>query len=220
MTRQGEAGPDAAVLAGAAVATTSRMTAEDRRRQLVGIGVDLLSTRSIHELALDEVAAVAGVSRTLVFHYFPSKGDYFAAVVWHAGERLMAAVPFGPDTEVATRLRLMVTSFLSFVERKRGAYVALVRGASGGDPAVLAVLDEVRTNHTLRWLDAAQWPQRDALTQLVVRGWLGSLEEVALAASASGVPRDVVVDQLVAGLLADLARAAQPSTDPGQLRRG
>ena len=30
---------------------------------------------------MDEVAAEAGVSRTLVFHYFPSKGDYFAAVV-------------------------------------------------------------------------------------------------------------------------------------------
>lgn len=184
------------------------MSADDRRRQLVDIGLDLLATRSIHELALDEVAAEAGVSRTLVFHYFPSKGDYFAAVVSSAGERLMQAVPQGPETEVDTRLRLMVSSFLKFVQRKRGAYVALVRGASGGDPTVLRVLDEVRASHVLRWLDAAEWPVRDELTQLVVRGWLGCLEEVALAATDSRVPPDVVADQLVAGLLADLQRAA------------
>jgi hypothetical protein len=40
-----------------------------------------------------------------------------------------------------------------------------------------------------------------------VRGWLGSLEEVALAATTSPVPRDSVIELLVEGLLADLDRA-------------
>ena len=158
---------------------------------------------------MDEVAAEAGVSRTLVFHYFPSKGDYFAAVVSSAGERLMEAVPRDPGTDVDTRLRDMVRAFLKFVQRKRGVYVALVRGASGGDPKVLAVLDEVRTHHVIRWLDAAEWPARDDVTQLAVRGWLGSLEEVALAATTSPVPRDSVVELLVEGLIADLERAGR-----------
>ncbi len=205
MTRREAAGASAG---GSAAPASPRMAASQRRRQLVDVGLDLLATRPIQDLALDEVAAAAGVSRTLVFHYFPSKGDYFAAVVSSAGERLMQAVPSGPDPDVGTRLRLMVTSFLGFVERKRGAYVALVRGASGGDPTVLAALDEVRASHVLRWLDAARWPQRDPLTRLVVRGWLGALEEVALAATDCGVARDIVVEQLVAGLLADLERAA------------
>ncbi|MGB7981260.1 MAG: TetR/AcrR family transcriptional regulator [Candidatus Nanopelagicales bacterium] len=183
------------------------MSASQRRQQLVDIGLDLLGTRPIHEMALDEVAAAAGVSRTLVFHYFPSKGDYFAAVVSSAGERLMQAVPREPGPDVEARLHAMVTAFLKFVARKRGAYVALVRGASGGDPQVLAVLDEVRAQHVLRWLEAAEWPQRDEVTQLAVRGWLGSLEEVALAATTSPVPREVVVELLVAGLRSDLERA-------------
>jgi AcrR family transcriptional regulator len=185
------------------------MSAQDRRQQLVDIGLDLLESRPIQELALDEVAAAAGVSRTLVFHYFPSKGDYFAAVVASAGDRLMQAVPRDPDTDVDSRLRAMVTDFLRFVRRKRGAYVALVRGASGGDPKVLAALDEVRSAHALRWLEAAGWPARDDLTTLAMRGWLGSLEEVALAASTSTVPRERVVDLLVEGLLADLERAGR-----------
>jgi AcrR family transcriptional regulator len=189
------------------VAGPPRMSAHDRRQQLVDIGLDLLETRPIQELAMDEVAAEAGVSRTLVFHYFPSKGDYFAAVVSSAGDRLMQAVPGDPATDVDSRLRQMVSAFVKFVQRKRGVYVALVRGASGGDPKVLAVLDEVRTNHVIRWLDAAEWPARDDVTQLAVRGWLGSLEEVALAATTSPVPRDCVVELLVQGLIADLERA-------------
>ena len=205
MTRNGGPGSSPSGV----VAGPPRMSAQDRRQQLVDIGLDLLETRPIQELAMDEVAAAAGVSRTLVFHYFPSKGDYFAAVVSSAGERLMEAVPRDPGTDVDTRLRDMVRAFLKFVQRKRGVYVALVRGASGGDPKVLAVLDEVRTHHVIRWLDAAEWPARDEVTQLAVRGWLGSLEEVALAATTSPVPRDSVVELLVEGLIADLERAGR-----------
>jgi len=204
-----------------AVPGPPRMSAQDRRQQLVDVGLDLLETRPIQELALDEVAAAAGVSRTLVFHYFPSKGDYFAAVVASAGERLMQAVPTDPTTDVDSRLRSMVAAFLRFVVRKRGAYLALVRGASGGDPKVLAALDEVRSAHVLRWLDAAAWPDRDEVTLLAVRGWLGALEEMALAAAASGVPRSTVVELLVSGLRADLERAADLARDgAGPLAEG
>ena len=184
------------------------MSAEERREQLISIGLDLLETRPIHELALDEVAAVAGVSRTLVFHYFPSKADFYAAVVATAGRRLVLASPHVPDADVDTRLRAMVSAFLKFVQRKRGAYVALVRGAPGVDPRVMAELDEARSALVGLWLDAAEWPVRDDLTRLAVRGWLGALEEVALVAAAgTDVPRPSVVELLVQGLLGDLRLA-------------
>ena len=70
----------------------------------------------------------------------------------------------------------------------------------------------------IRWLDAAEWPARDEVTQLAVRGWLGSLEEVALAATTSPVPRESVVELLVEGLIADLERAGRLQRAP--VRRG
>lgn len=191
------------------------MSAQDRRAQLVDIGLDLLGTRPFHELALDEVATAAGVSRTLVFHYFPSKGDYYAAVVSRLGARLLQSAPGDPDADVDTRLRAMVASFLRFVRRRRGAYMALVRGASGGDAQVLAILDDIRSSLVLLWLDAAEWPTRDPVTQLAVRGWIGALEETALVAGEPGVEsvveQEIVVELLVQGLQADLARAAELS---------
>jgi AcrR family transcriptional regulator len=185
------------------------MSAQHRRQQLVDIGLDLLETRPIQDLTLDEVAVAAGVSRTLVFHYFPSKGDYFAEIVASAGQRLMQAVPRDPDMDPEARLRSMVDAFLRFVKRKRGAYVALVRGASGGDPKVLAALDAVRAEHVGRWLDAAGWRRRDELTLVAVRAWLASLEEVAFVAATSTLPRAALVELLVEGLLSDLEHAGQ-----------
>lgn len=175
----------------------SRLPADDRRRQLVEIGVGLLSTRPIHELALDEVAAEAGISRSLLFHYFPTKSDYYVAVVRSAAERLLrpprepaAATPQG-------RVRAMVVGYLRLVSRSRDAYVALVRGAAGADPRVLAVLDELRDALVRRWLVATEQPDSSALTRLLLRGWLAGLEEVALAWDPDEVDLDTLADALV-----------------------
>lgn len=180
----------------------------------MSVGLDLLESRPIHELALDEVASAAGVSRTLVFHYFPSKSDYYAAVVASAGKGLLAFEPSEADANVPDRLGGMIRGFLRLVSRKRGAYVALVRGASGGDPKILALLDELRSSLVSRWLEAAQWPDDDPLTRLAVRGWLGDLEEVALNFDSYGVPRESAVELLIAGLLEKLDRARRMGSAP------
>ena len=78
------------------VTLPARLPADERRRQLVEIGWRLLQSRPIHEMALDEVAAEAGISRTLLFHYFPTKGDFYAAVVQSAGEHLLRPVDDRP----------------------------------------------------------------------------------------------------------------------------
>ena len=57
-----------------------RRTADDRRAQLVQIGLELLPTTPVQELTIDEVARRAGISRSLLFHYFATKRDYYTAV--------------------------------------------------------------------------------------------------------------------------------------------
>lgn len=52
--------------------TRVRLKPEERRTQLINIGLRLLVDRPIHEMSIDEVAAEAGISRGLLFHYFPS----------------------------------------------------------------------------------------------------------------------------------------------------
>ena len=44
------------------------------------IGLELLPTTPVQELTIDEVARRAGISRSLLFHYFATKRDYYTAV--------------------------------------------------------------------------------------------------------------------------------------------
>ena len=104
------------------------MTPEDRRRQLVGIGLRKFVERPVQDLSLDEVAAEAGVSRGLLFHYFPSKTDYHRAVVEAAWRRVGRNVTPDPDAVGSAAVRQVVERFLLQVERRRETYVALVLG--------------------------------------------------------------------------------------------
>jgi AcrR family transcriptional regulator len=182
----------------------------------VDIGWRLLQSRPIHEMALDEVAAEAGISRTLVFHYFPTKGDFYAAVVQSAGEHLLRPVvtPEGASAEV--RVRTLVEGFVRLVERNRSSYTALVRAAGGGDQRVVDLIGEIRDSLVPKWLAAAEWtdmsdsggsaevPSRGALARLVVRGWLVGMEETVLAWDPLTVSREDLVDHLTRSFFAEL----------------
>lgn len=108
-----------------------RMTPDARRRQLVGIGLRKFVERPVQELSLDEVAAEAGVSRGLLFHYFPSKTAFHRAVVEAAGRRVLRTI--APDAGLTgdAALGQLVDRFLAQVARRRDSYLALVHGQVG-----------------------------------------------------------------------------------------
>lgn len=187
-------------------ATGVRLSADDRRRQLVGIGLRLLTDRPIDEVTIDEVAKVASISRSLLFHYFPTKRDYHVAVVQAAGRRLLRATEADPGASVEEQVRATIDGFLGFVQRRREPYLALVRGRSAGD-WVQPIHDEVRERLVDRALAATEHADRP-MARLVARGWIALVEETALIWSRSPVgDRTAVVDYL-AGALPDLLRRA------------
>ena len=166
------------------MATTARvrMTPEDRRRQLVAIGLRKFVERPVQDLSLDEVAAEAGVSRGLLFHYFPTKTDYHRAVVEAARRRVARNVSPDPGVVGDPAVRQVVERFLDQVARRRESYVALVLGRapiarSAGDEGPGGVREEVATlvlAATALPVDAGP----------VVHGWVAYLEERALQWSA------------------------------------
>ena len=61
--------------------TRRRLSPEDRRSELLDLGADVFGQRPYDEVRIDEIAERAGVSRALMYHYFPDKRAFFAAVV-------------------------------------------------------------------------------------------------------------------------------------------
>lgn len=154
------------------------MSREERRRQLLGIGLRKLVERPIQDLSIDEVAAEAGISRGLLFHYFPTKNDFHAAVLAAAGRRVLRNV--SPDSGVAGRVavRQVIERFLLQVDRRRESYLALVHGHSRpvGDLATT-----LRSAMADRVVDLMDLP---AGTRPVVHAWLAYLEDRAVLWSA------------------------------------
>ncbi|RYB89924.1 TetR/AcrR family transcriptional regulator [Nocardioides glacieisoli] len=178
------------------------MSADDRRRQLVAIGLSKIVETPIQDLSLDDVAAEAGISRGLLFHYFPTKTDFYLACIAAAGRRMLRTT--APDEELPGEQQVeMVTRLMvEQIERRRDFYLALVHGHGVADPRVSEVMESVRDGSTDRVVAALGVPERQ---RDVVRAWWAYTEDRALTWSA--VPtgeRPVPVSELVAECVAAL----------------
>ncbi len=157
--------------------TASRRSAGDRRAQLVQIGLELLPTTPVQELTIDEVARRAGISRSLLFHYFPTKRDYYTAVTRAAAALLEEHLLPEAETPPAEQVAGMLDRYVGWVETFREAHLAFVRGAAGGDPWVAEVYTETRERLVDRALTALDLPDDPARRQLV-RAWFAFTEDL------------------------------------------
>jgi AcrR family transcriptional regulator len=193
-----------------------RLTAEDRRKQLIGIGLRQLTERPIHELSLDEIGAEAGISRGLLFHYFPTKRDYYTAVVRAAANRLIRQTEPDPDAPPGQQLAQTLDAYLAFVERRREPYLALFRGAAGGADYVIEIYEQTRAVFADRARHALGDP-RDPRVDLLLHGWFGFVEDTVLAWTGEPViPREDLLDLLhdslsvlIDGLAGNTARSLE-----------
>src|SRR5262245_65421305 len=99
----------------------------------------MLSTRPLDKVAIDDIAAEAGISRGLLFHYFPTKRDYHVAVARAAAQDLLDRTDMLIGSSLGQRLRANVEAFVGHLTENRDAYVAFIRGSAGGDPDLPAV---------------------------------------------------------------------------------
>ena len=79
----------------------SRLPVDERRTQLLDLGVTLFATHSYDELSMARIAREAGISKALLYHYFPGKQEFFAATLAQSAAELRAATE--PDPELSPR---------------------------------------------------------------------------------------------------------------------
>jgi AcrR family transcriptional regulator len=211
VTSQPSQQPDQALRPARPLRSGSRLAADDRRRQLVGIGLRMLTEIPIHELSIDKVAAAAGISRGLLFHYFPSKRDFYIAVVRAAARRMLRACEPAPDASPEEQLGQMLSGYVAFLERRRDPYLALFRGSAGGADYVREIYEQTREGFTTRALSALGLPEPPPMVALAVRGWFCFVEDTALAWTVDKpVDRAEFIHMLVRSLHA-LVAAAHPA---------
>jgi AcrR family transcriptional regulator len=172
----------------------------------------MLTETPIHELSVDKVASAAGISRGLLFHYFPSKRDFYIAVVRAAARRLLRACEPSPDASPEEQLGEMLSGYVGFLERRRDPYVALFRGTAGGADYVREIYEQTREVFTARALAALGLSDPAPMVALAARGWFCFVEDTALAWTVDKpVDRAELIHMLVRSLHA-LVVAANPDS--------
>ena len=127
--------------------TRRRLSPGDRRSELLILGAEVFGQRPYDEVRIDEIAERAGVSRALMYHYFPDKRAFFAAVVRAEGERLFEATnaPADPGQSLFDQVRAGVLAYLHYDEQHpHGAWAAYL-GMGRADPVLRGVDDLVET---------------------------------------------------------------------------
>ena len=165
----------------------TRLSPEQRRTQLLDLGVALLATRSLDDLTVDLLAEQAGISRGLLYHYFGGKQAFQEAVVRRAVDDLVAQTAPPAGGEPLDRLLASMTAYVDYVTDNYEGYASIVRAAQSGNETLRRLHEEARRVLTDRiFTEDAQGeviPDTPA-TRLAVRGWSAMTEELVLAWAA------------------------------------
>src|SRR4051812_40082357 len=114
----------------------TRLPVDERRAQLLALGERLFAEHAYGDLSMARIAQEAGISKALLYHYFPSKQDYFQATLSEAAAELARRTLPDPALTPAEQLQAAVGAYLGWVDEHELAYRRILEAASS--------LDEVR----------------------------------------------------------------------------
>ena len=194
----------------------TRLSPEQRREQLLDLGVRLLATRSLDELSIDLLAEEAGISRGLLYHYFGNKHDFHVAVVRRAADDLIAKTAPPASGDPLQRLLVSLAAYLDYVVDNHEGYLSLVKAAAAGNDTLREIYEEARSALNRRVFDdevRGEIVPDTPATRLVVRGWSAMVEELVLSwiEKPRGVSREQLLEVMAASLPALVEAAAGPT---------
>lgn len=184
-----------------------RLDVDERRRQLLERGAELFTCHPYDELSMSKIAAEAGISKALLYHYFPSKRAFFEATLSSWAEQLRERTEPDPNLPPAEQLQSSLTAFLSLIDENKGAYRNLMDSATGV-PEIRDLIDAVRRTTAQRILDALYPDGAPPKARTAVSGWLWFMDGACLNwIEYDDIERDELRDLLLGVLMGALVAA-------------
>lgn len=128
-----------------------RLDVDERRRQLVALGIELFSERTYDEVSIDELAQEAGISKGLLYHYFPTKRHFYVETVREAARQLLERTATAEGIEPLDRLRAGLDAYIEYVSKHGKPYHALLRSGVGADAEVTKSSTRRATRSARAW---------------------------------------------------------------------
>ena len=109
---------------------TRKVPKEQRMSQILEVAGSVFSRHGFHSTSMEQIAEGAGVTKPLLYRYFGSKDALYLATITQVGNHLMSGLSLlmaNPNPK--ERLKLIMLSFLTFVERHREGWSVLYNEA-------------------------------------------------------------------------------------------
>ncbi|GAA4101495.1 TetR/AcrR family transcriptional regulator [Nocardioides kongjuensis] len=137
-----------------------RLAPEVRRAQLIAVAEDVFVQHGYQGTAVEDIAAAAGVTRTLVYKYFADKDEIYLECLRAARDELDRAVvaAAGGEVEVEARLRAGFRAYYAFVRDRGTTWEVLF----GGGAAVAGKVAASAAEHRYQTAEVIAGLVRDA----------------------------------------------------------
>ena len=153
-----------------------RLWAADRRRQLLRVAAEILSEHGAEGVRIPDVAQLAGVSRAVVYRFFPNRQAILLDLLEEFGtllaERVEASLAEAGLADVDVLLEMLFNDVCGTVD-EMGPGVWHLLNSAGTDPDIESVARRVRADVAGPWFARVQEvtgaPERDAfaLTSMI-----------------------------------------------------
>ena len=177
-------------------------------------GLELLRTSSLDAVTAPVVAAAAGVSKGLVFHYFPSQRELQAAIAGAAADELIVILSdIDRAADHRVQLRAGLDGFIAYIERFPQSYAAIARDA-GSDGLMREVLERARDAVVAIVCTVLGLDEPTPVARLYLRGWIALVEETAVQwVTRPAIDRAELVDYLEGAVYDLVVRAVGRGLD-------
>ena len=191
-----------------------RMDVDERRAQLLERGAELFTSHRYDELSMNKIAAEVGISKALLYHYFPSKQAFFEETLSAWAERLRVRTEPDPSLSPVEQLTASLDAFLGMVEENSVAYRNLMQSATAV-PEIRDLVEEVRRATAQRILDGMFPDGAPPKARTAVSGWLWFMDGACLSwIEHRDLERGELRDLLLGVLMGALIAAGSPPELP------
>jgi len=191
-----------------------RMDVDERRAQLLERGAELFTSHRYDELSMNKIATEVGISKALLYHYFPSKQAFFEETLSAWAERLRVRTEPDPDLPPVEQLTKSLDAFLALVEENSGAYRNLIQSATAV-AAIRDLVEEVRRATAERILSGLYPDGAPPKARTAVSGWLWFMDGACLNwIEHRDIEREDLRDLLLGVLMGSLIAAGSPPDLP------
>lgn len=184
----------------------SRLSPEQRRAQIVEIAAEHFSRDGAAGASMSRIAVAAGVTRALVYHYFPGKEALLEAVLEREASRVLLATAPDPTMSQRQNIERALTAFFDHFAASSGSLRELYMptAATAQTTKVLAA-----ANHRVQIerLLTATGTDDTAEARIALGGWLALVEYTARSAvDATDVSRERLLAICLSALESVLGR--------------